>query len=193
MPGHARRHFHRAVDLWRSPPYGRSDRTVRDLPRPCVRQSERTRSLRGHGSARGTRVGIDAGLASCDDAGRLIALSHPPTLHRILIEIDLTDFDSARIETEAILCLIGDRFSVPVLLHGEQEPIVWPMVALAARSGHETRIVSRTASVCRTARSRPTMQHLSQRHEPLSPGKHADRTSRDGRYSHSESKPRRSA
>jgi len=61
-------------------------------------------------------------------------------LHRILIEIDLTDFDSARIESEAILSLIGDRFSVPVLLHGEQEPIVWPMVALAAHSGYETRI-----------------------------------------------------
>jgi len=85
-------------------------------------------------------IGIDAGLASCDDAARLIALSHPPALHRILIEIDLTDFDNARIESEAILCLTGDRFSMPVLLHGEQEPIVWPMVALAARSGYETRI-----------------------------------------------------
>jgi len=50
-------------------------------------------------------IGIEAGLASCDDAARLIALSHPPKLHRILIEIDLMDFDSARIETEAILWL----------------------------------------------------------------------------------------
>jgi len=76
-------------------------------------------------------VGIEAGLATTEDAERFVALADRSRVLRILIEIDIHDLAAALDEARGIGAVL-ERAEMrrPILLHGV-DATVWPFVELA--------------------------------------------------------------
>ncbi|MGX7873726.1 3-keto-5-aminohexanoate cleavage protein [Mesorhizobium sp. ORM6] len=85
-------------------------------------------------------VGIEAGLATTEDAERFVALAERGRVLRILIEIDIQDLAKALDEADGIAAAL-ERAEVrrPILLHGV-DATVWPFVELAHRKRWSTRV-----------------------------------------------------
>lgn len=83
-------------------------------------------------------VGVKAGLASRADARRFRALPDAGRALRVLIEME-ADPAGAEAGAEAILAALAGASDLPVLLHGEGASL-WPMIAMAARLGLDTRV-----------------------------------------------------
>ncbi|WP_284272574.1 3-keto-5-aminohexanoate cleavage protein [Mesorhizobium huakuii] len=90
--------------------------------------------LRQHG------VGIEAGLATVEDAERFIGVADHDRVLRILIEIDIPDLAKALDEVHGIAAVL-ERAEVrrPILLHGA-DATVWPFVKLAHQRRWSTRV-----------------------------------------------------
>lgn len=86
-------------------------------------------------------VGVEAGLASIEDAQRFLDFGLTNFFLRILIEIDGQESERALAQAEAIIRCLDDASNVhvPRLLHGENTT-VWPLLTLVRRYGYETRI-----------------------------------------------------
>ncbi|TPN43463.1 MULTISPECIES: 3-keto-5-aminohexanoate cleavage protein [unclassified Mesorhizobium] len=100
-------------------------------------------------------VGIEAGLATTEDAERLVTFADRDRVLRILIEIDIQDLNAALDEAHGIAAVL-ERAEVrrPILLHGV-DATVWPFVELAHRKRWSTRVGledSRTLADGRTAK-----------------------------------------
>jgi uncharacterized protein (DUF849 family) len=83
-------------------------------------------------------IGIEAGLASVADAGRLVRLGLAPLAMRILIEIGEQDLGEAMAVADGILEVVAG-VEKPILLHG-LDATVWPLIERCAREGLSTRI-----------------------------------------------------
>lgn len=85
-------------------------------------------------------VGIEAGLATTEDAERFISLADHEKVLRILIEIDIQDLSKALDEARGIAAVL-ERAEVrrPILLHGV-DVTVWPFVELARQKRWSTRV-----------------------------------------------------
>ncbi|MBZ9960790.1 3-keto-5-aminohexanoate cleavage protein [Mesorhizobium sp. BR1-1-14] len=85
-------------------------------------------------------VGIEAGLATTEDAERFVSLADHDRVLRILIEIDIQELPAALAEAHGIVAAL-DRAGVrrPILLHGA-DATVWPFVELARRRRWSTRV-----------------------------------------------------
>jgi uncharacterized protein (DUF849 family) len=85
-------------------------------------------------------VGIEAGLATTEDAERFVALADHDRVLRILIEIDIQDLSAAFDEAHGIAAVL-DRAGArrPVLLHGV-DATVWSFVELAHNKRWSTRV-----------------------------------------------------
>jgi uncharacterized protein (DUF849 family) len=80
-------------------------------------------------------IGVEAGLATPDDARRLLSLGVAPACRRMLIEIDDLPADKATTTALAILALLdGAGVVVERQLHGFGRS-VWPMFDLAVTLG----------------------------------------------------------
>jgi len=85
-------------------------------------------------------VGIEAGLASVEDAERFVALPEAATVLRVLIEIGEQDIAAADRVTEGILDVLkAAGLQRPILLHGF-DATVWHFVRRARRQGFSTRV-----------------------------------------------------
>ena len=85
-------------------------------------------------------VGIEAGLATRDDAIRLVESPLAPLILRVLIEPDGQDLDeSMHIASDIIGVLSRSTFRKPILLHGF-DTTVWPFIQRACRTGQSIRI-----------------------------------------------------
>jgi uncharacterized protein (DUF849 family) len=87
-------------------------------------------------------VGIEAGIWSVEDVDRLLQLGLAECCVRILVEVQERAPDTALVAAEAMLGRLeaGHVQSPRRLLHGDTEPIVWPVLELALRRGLDTRI-----------------------------------------------------
>lgn len=86
-------------------------------------------------------VGIEAGIWSVEDAHLLLKLGLADRCLRILIEVQELEVGAGQATAEAILrCLDERNVQCPRLLHGDADPIVWPMLEMALRRGYDTRI-----------------------------------------------------
>ncbi|WP_274630148.1 3-keto-5-aminohexanoate cleavage protein [Arvimicrobium flavum] len=85
-------------------------------------------------------IGVEAGLASVDDAERLVRLPDHAQVLRILIEVDEQDLVLAREVADGIAAVL-DRAALrrPILLHGS-DATVWPFVELARQRRWSTRV-----------------------------------------------------
>ncbi|TIW79172.1 MAG: 3-keto-5-aminohexanoate cleavage protein, partial [Mesorhizobium sp.] len=85
-------------------------------------------------------VGIEAGLATTEDAERFVALADHRRVLRILIEIDIPDLPTALDEAHGIAAVL-ERAGVrrPILLHGV-DGTAWPFVELARQKRWSTRV-----------------------------------------------------
>jgi len=85
-------------------------------------------------------VGIEAGLATTEDAERFVALADRSRVLRILIEIDIQDLAAALDEARGIGAVL-ERAEMrrPILLHGV-DATVWPFVELARQRRWSTRV-----------------------------------------------------
>ncbi|TPJ37675.1 3-keto-5-aminohexanoate cleavage protein [Mesorhizobium sp. B2-5-13] len=85
-------------------------------------------------------IGIEAGLATTDDAERFVALADHSRVLRILIEIDIPDLPTALDEARGIAAVL-ERAGVrrQILLHGV-DGTVWPFVDLARQKRWSTRV-----------------------------------------------------
>lgn len=80
-------------------------------------------------------IGVEAGLATPDDARRLLGLGIAPACRRILIEIDDLAPDQATTTALAIMALLdGAAVTIERQLHGFGRS-VWPMFDLAVTLG----------------------------------------------------------
>ncbi|TPM99902.1 3-keto-5-aminohexanoate cleavage protein [Mesorhizobium sp. B2-1-3A] len=85
-------------------------------------------------------VGIEAGLATTEDAERFVALADRSRVLRILIEIDIQDLAAALDEARGIgAALERAEMRRPILLHGV-DATVWPFVELARQRRWSTRV-----------------------------------------------------
>ncbi len=88
----------------------------------------------------GMGVGVEAGLASVDDARRLIALPDCRRVLRILIEIEEQENEAGETVVEGIVAILGEAgVARPILLHGF-DATVWHFVELARRRRWSTRV-----------------------------------------------------
>lgn len=84
-------------------------------------------------------VGIELGLASRADVGRLLALPAPSAgAIRAMIEMGPGEFAAARAEAEAMRAALAP-LGLPILLHGFDDN-AWDFIDLAAAWGCQTRI-----------------------------------------------------
>ncbi|MBZ9723654.1 3-keto-5-aminohexanoate cleavage protein [Mesorhizobium sp. CO1-1-11] len=85
-------------------------------------------------------IGIEAGLATTEDAERFVALADHGRVLRILIEIDIPDLPAALDEAHGIAAIL-ERAGVrrQILLHGV-DGTVWPFVDLARQKRWSTRV-----------------------------------------------------
>ncbi|QKC96007.1 3-keto-5-aminohexanoate cleavage protein [Mesorhizobium sp. NZP2298] len=85
-------------------------------------------------------VGIEAGLATTEDAERFVALADRNRVLRVLIEIDIQDLAAALDEARGIGAVL-ERAEMrrPILLHGV-DATVWPFVELARQKRWSTRV-----------------------------------------------------
>ncbi|MGY2052456.1 3-keto-5-aminohexanoate cleavage protein [Methylobacterium sp. JK268] len=89
---------------------------------------------------RGRGVGIEAGLATPEDARRLLALPSHDRVTRVLIEVEEQDPGEALRVADAIATVLADAGPRrPLLLHG-LDGTVWPLVALARDRRWSTRV-----------------------------------------------------
>lgn len=88
-----------------------------------------------------TGIGIEAGLASADDARLLIASGLASRCVRLLIEPDDETTVAAALATAQAIKALLDQADIrtPRLLHGF-EASVWPLLDEALRCGYDTRI-----------------------------------------------------
>ncbi|SEQ41549.1 Uncharacterized conserved protein, DUF849 family [Faunimonas pinastri] len=85
-------------------------------------------------------IGVEAGLATPQDARRLVDLGKGPDCLRILLEIEEADSAEARrVADEMIAILEAAKIGVPRLLHGFDDNI-WAMCRRARELGLDTRI-----------------------------------------------------
>jgi uncharacterized protein (DUF849 family) len=86
-------------------------------------------------------IGIEAGLASVEDAQRFVHLAGDNVVFRILVELDFEqDFDKAQGIANGILQILEDAgIRRPILLHGF-DATVWPFVELARKHRFSTRV-----------------------------------------------------
>jgi uncharacterized protein (DUF849 family) len=86
-------------------------------------------------------IGVEAGVFSgTDAAARLRASSLAPRVLRVLAEVTDTDPATAADTATALLAeLLAELVPGPVLLHGEDGG-AWPVLALAAARGLDTRV-----------------------------------------------------
>ncbi|OBQ70940.1 3-keto-5-aminohexanoate cleavage protein [Mesorhizobium erdmanii] len=85
-------------------------------------------------------VGIEAGLATMQDAERFVALADHGQVLRILIEIDIQDLSAALDEAHGIAAVLKRAEARrPILLHGV-DATVWPFVELAHQKRWSTRV-----------------------------------------------------
>ncbi len=85
-------------------------------------------------------IGVEAGLASVDDAERLVSLPDHARVLRILIEVDEQDIAVGRAVADGIAAVL-DRAALrrPILLHGS-DATVWRFVELARQRRWSTRV-----------------------------------------------------
>ena len=89
---------------------------------------------------RSTGVGIEAGLATIDDATRFVALESHEKVFRILIEIEEQELSAAFAVAEGIASVLADAgVTRSILLHGF-DVTAWDFVRLAHRHKWSTRI-----------------------------------------------------
>lgn len=85
-------------------------------------------------------VGIEAGLASVEDAKRFVMLPEATTVLRVLIEIGEQDIEAADRATDGILDVLkAAGVQRPILLHGF-DATVWHFVRRARRQKFSTRV-----------------------------------------------------
>ncbi len=85
-------------------------------------------------------IGIEAGLSTRGDAGKLIESPLAPLIMRVLIEPDGQDFDeSLRIANEIVEVMSTSTFRKPILLHGFNAT-VWQFVREACRTRSSVRV-----------------------------------------------------
>jgi uncharacterized protein (DUF849 family) len=87
-------------------------------------------------------VGIEAGIWSVEDADLLLQLGLAERCLRILIEVQERAPDAAVVAAEAVLERLdaGHVRSPRRLLHGDTEPVAWPILELALQRGLDMRI-----------------------------------------------------
>lgn len=86
------------------------------------------------------KVGIEAGLASVEDAERLVAVPDRGRVFRILIEVAEQDLTAAQEAIDKIHAILDHaRLRRSILLHG-CEGTVWPLVELARLRRWSTRV-----------------------------------------------------
>ena len=85
-------------------------------------------------------IGIEAGLASTDDAARFVNFDIGRRALRILLEIEEQDIGEAQTVLEGIVAIL-DKIEIrkPILLHGF-DATIWHFVEVAARRRWSTRI-----------------------------------------------------
>ncbi|SOE08849.1 uncharacterized protein SAMN05877838_0580 [Hoeflea halophila] len=85
-------------------------------------------------------VGIEAGLATIDDAKRFVALDNHSKAFRILIEIEEQELSAAHAVTQGITSVLADAgVTRSILLHGF-DATAWDFVRLARKHNWSTRI-----------------------------------------------------
>lgn len=85
-------------------------------------------------------IGIEAGLASVDDAERLVGLALHDRVLRTLVELEEQDVSEALGIADAIMAVLTrNGLRRPVLLHGF-DATVWPMVGQARQRRWSVRI-----------------------------------------------------
>lgn len=88
----------------------------------------------------GMGVGVEAGLASVDDAKRLVALPECRRVLRILIEIEEQEIQAGEAVVDGIVAILGEAgVARPILLHGA-DATVWHFVDLARQRRWSTRV-----------------------------------------------------
>lgn len=88
----------------------------------------------------GIGVGVEAGLASVEDARRLVALADCQRVFRILIEIDEQEPSTAGRIADGIAAVLAEAgLARPILLHGF-DATVWHFVDLARQRRWSTRV-----------------------------------------------------
>lgn len=89
---------------------------------------------------RSTGVGIEAGLATIDDAKRFVALENHAKVFRILIEIEEPELSTALAIAEGIASVLAEAgVTRSILLHGF-DATAWDFVRLARKRNWSTRI-----------------------------------------------------
>lgn len=85
-------------------------------------------------------VGIEAGIWTSRDAEKFIHLSSAPQCLRVLLEMTSDVPEEAEREYRRCISILRDAgVDIPILLHGEGGS-VWPMVELAKKEMHDTRV-----------------------------------------------------
>ena len=85
-------------------------------------------------------IGIEAGLASPDDARLFVELGLAERCVRVLIETEAGTFDTERSTAAAIETILDvSGITIPRLLHGF-DVTAWPMLYLALERGYDVRI-----------------------------------------------------
>jgi len=85
-------------------------------------------------------VGIEAGLASVDDAKRFVAMTERPQVLRVLIELEQQNFyDASSIVFDIVGILNGAQIDRQILLHGF-DATVWQFIELSKKHHWSTRI-----------------------------------------------------
>lgn len=88
----------------------------------------------------GTAVGVEAGLATVEDAERLVHSDLAPRMLRVLIEPrGVTPEEALAVASAIHEVLDNARVDVPRLQHGE-DAAAWPLLEDAVRRGVDTRI-----------------------------------------------------
>lgn len=92
------------------------------------------------GLLQGMGVGVEAGLASVEDAQRLVALGDGHRVFRILIEIEEQGIPAGERIVDGIASVLAEAGLVrPILLHGF-DATVWHFVELSRRRRWSTRV-----------------------------------------------------
>lgn len=85
-------------------------------------------------------IGIEAGLATVQDAKRFVTLPQRHKVFRVLFEIEQQDLDEARATVEGIAAVLEEaRVQRPILLHGF-DATVWHYVREARHKKWSTRV-----------------------------------------------------
>lgn len=92
------------------------------------------------GLLHGMGVGVEAGLASIEDARRLVSLPESRRVFRILIEIEEQEIQVGEAVVDGIVAVLGEAgVARPILLHGA-DATVWHFVDMARQRRWSTRV-----------------------------------------------------